>query len=138
MALRTNPLLRARIEGGKVVWQGLDGKRWAAVKTFLEGQEVEISIGKFRKKRSGQQNKYYWSCVVAAIAEAAGYSTAEEAHDALRLHFLLKHQDRGMPTIGSTTDLSTVEFEDYLAKVRQLAAEMFGIYIPLPNEVPDE
>jgi hypothetical protein len=120
------------------VWQGIDGKRWEAVKTFLEGQEVEITIGRRRKRRSLAQNSYYWGVVVEAIAEAAGYSTAEEAHDALRLHFLEKHRDGQMPTIRSTAELTTVEFEDYVAKCRQLGAEMFGIYIPDPLEVPEQ
>lgn len=135
--LRTNPLLLARIEGGKVVWNGIDQKRWETVKKFLEGQDVEITIGRRRKKRSLKQNAYLWAVVNPMIAEAAGYDTAEEAHDALRMHFLLKHGDSKMPTIGSTTDLTTGEFEEYMSKVRRLAAEMWGIYIPEPNEVPE-
>lgn len=42
-----------------------------------------------------------------------------------------------MPTIGSTTELTTVEFNEYCEKVRGLAAEMWGIYVPEPNEVID-
>ena len=136
--LRTNPLLRARIENGQVVWQGIDGKRWETVKNFLEGCEVEITIGKRRKKRSGKQLRYYWAVIVAMIAEAAGYSTPEEAHDALRMHFLLKHEEGKPPTIRSTGELSTVETEEYYSKCRQLGAELFGIYIPEPNEAPAE
>ncbi len=137
-APRINPLLHARIEHGNVVWLGIDGKRFNAVKKFLEGAEVGITIERWKKKRSLKQNAYYWSVVTPMIAEAAGYLTPEEAHDALRMHFLLKHGDTPMPTIGSTTELSTTEFEEYLSKVRQLAAEMFGLYIPLPSEVPEE
>ncbi len=137
--LRKNPLLRARVsdDGTRIEWATVEGKRWDVIKRHLKGQEVAITIGRWQKKRSLSQNAYYWPHVVAPIAEAAGYSTSEEAHDALRLHFLLKHGDLPMPTIGSTTELTTVEFEEYLAKCRQLAAEMWGLYIPLPNEVPD-
>lgn len=130
-----NPILRARIESGRVVWQGIDGKRWDTVKRFLEGKEVDISIGPHRKKRSVNQNSYYWGVVVAMIAEAAGYPTPEEAHDALRLHFLGQHREGQLPTMKSTAELSTTEFEDYLSHCRQLASEMFGLYIPEPNEV---
>jgi len=133
--LRQNPLLRARIQGGKVVWHGTDGKRWDAVKAHLEGEDVAITIGRWQKKRSLKQNRYLWAVVNPMVAEASGYETAEEAHDALRMHFLLKHGDMPLPTIGSTTELSTTEFEEYCSKVRTLAAKMFGIYIPLPGEI---
>jgi hypothetical protein len=134
-APRQNPVLRARIEQGRVSWQGIDGKRFDALKIHLEGEDVEITLQKLRRQRSGRQNRYYWGVLVAMIAEAAGYSTPEEAHDALRLHFLQKHDDGQMPTIRSTTELTTAEFEEYQSKCRQLATEMFGIYVPEPNEV---
>jgi hypothetical protein len=138
--LRTNPLLKGRVsdDGTRILWHGLDGKRFDTVKKHLAGEEVEITIGRLRKKRSGKQNRYYRGIVVEMIAEAAGYSTNEEAHDALRIHFLRKHHDERPATIRSTTELTTSEFEEYLSKCRQLAAEMWGIYIPLPNEVPAE
>lgn len=132
-----NPILRARIEKGAVVWAGIDGKRWETLKRFLEGQEVEISIGKRRKKRSLSQNAYYWSVCIGMIAEAAGY-TPEEAHEALKWRFLRVHDDGPIPTVRSTTELTTQEMEHYLAQCKQLAAELFALYIPDPNEVPAE
>lgn len=134
--LRQNPLLKGRVseDGTRILWHGVDGKRFDVVKKHLAGQEVEITIGRLRKKRSLKQNAYLWSVVNPMVAEAAGYSTPEEAHDALRMHFLLKHGDLPMPTIGSTTELTTVQFEEYCAKIRQLAAQMWGLYIPEPNE----
>lgn len=140
-ALRQTPLLRARVspDGKRIIWHGVDGKRWDTVKLFLKDQEVEITIGKWCKKRSLKQNAFLWAVVNPMVAEAAGYQTSEEAHDALRMHFLLKHGDDGkLPTIGSTAELSTVEFNDYIAKVQQLAAEQWGIYVPDPNEVIKE
>jgi hypothetical protein len=132
---RQVPILRARIEQARVVWAGIDGKRFDALKRHLEGQDVELTLQKRRKKRSLKQNSYYWPVVVGMIQEAAGYLTDEEAHDALRMHFLQKHEDGQLPTVRSTTELTTVEFEEYLSKCRQLGAEMYGIYIPEPNEV---
>lgn len=130
-----NPILRARIEQGRVQWQGIDGKRFDTIKRFLEGSEVEITIGKRRKKRSLAQNAYMWGVVYAMIGEAAGY-TPEEAHEALKWRFLRVHDDSPIPTVRSTTELTTVEMEHYLAQCRQLAAELFALYIPDPNEVP--
>ena len=128
------PILRGRIENGKFVWAGLDAKRWEAQRRFLEGKEVEVTIQRLRKRRSLNQNAYMWGVVVAMIAEAAGYEP-EEAHDALKIRFLTIHGDTALPTVRSTTDLTTTEFEEYLSKCRQLGAEMYGIYIPEPNEV---
>ncbi len=139
-AQRQNPLLRGRVsdDGTRILWHGVDGKRFETIKKFLKGQEIDIVLAKHAKKRSGRQNRYYRGVVVEMIAEAAGYSTNEEAHDALRIHFLRVHHDDRPPTIKSTSQLTTQEFEDYLAKCRQLAAEMWGIYIPEPNEAPPE
>ena len=128
------PILRGRIENGKFVWAGLDAKRWEDQRRFLEGKEVEVTIQRLRKRRSLNQNAYMWGVVVAMIAEAAGYES-EEAHDALKIRFLTIHGDTALPTVRSTTDLTTTEFEEYLSKCRQLGAEMYGIYIPEPNEV---
>jgi hypothetical protein len=136
-ALRTNPLLLARIEGGKVVWQGIDKKRWETVKTFLEGQDVEISIGRRQKKRSNRQNRYYWKVIVGALREAMGCTTQEEAHDVLRLHLLVEHHDQGPATIKSTAKMTTAETEEYYERCRQVIAEWYGVYVPLPNEVPE-
>ena len=132
-----NPRLRARIENGRVCWQGIDQKRWETVTKFLEGEEVEITIGRRARKRSLSQNRYMWGVVYAMIAEAAGY-TPEEAHEALKWRFLRQHGDGPIPTVRSTADLNTAEMEHYLAQCRQLAAELFGLYVPDPNEVAQE
>ena len=130
---RVVPILRARIEKGSVVWAGIDGKRWETAKRFLEGKEVEITIGPRRKKRSLSQNRYMWGIVYALMAEAAGYSP-EEMHDALKIKFLTVHGDTALPTIRSTAKLTTAEMEEYLENCRRLAAETYGLYVPLPNE----
>lgn len=133
MARPQNPVLRAKIEDGKVVWHGIDAKRWQTLMKFLENQDVEITIGKRNKKATPSQRKYYWAVIVAMIAEAAGY-TPEEAHEALKWQFLKCHENSAIPTVRSTEDLTTVEREEYHARCRQLAAETYGLYVPDPNE----
>jgi hypothetical protein len=34
----------------------------------------------------------------------------------------------------STTELSTIQFEEYLDKIREFATEFLSIQIPLPND----
>lgn len=96
---------------------------------------VEIDIRKPRKPRSDQENKYYWGVVVKMIAEHQG-EFPEKIHEGLRSAFL-KVCEKPLLIVKSTTELSTVEMEEYLANVRQWAATELtpGLYIPLPNEV---
>ena len=70
------------------------------------------------------------------MSDAAGY-TPDEMHDALRMEFLRinKGSNPKLPTIRSTTELSTAEMERYLDACRKLAATIYGVYIPEPNEV---
>ena len=109
----------------------------------LEGQRVKVSLSKFRKSRSDNENRYYWGVVVAMLASELGY-TSEEMHEILKGLFLssLESFERNgkrieVRIVESTADLSTVEFEQFLAKIRQWASLELGIYIPLPNEVEE-
>lgn len=100
----------------------------------LAGKDVELVLRVPRRDRSSPQNRYYWGVVVALLAECFGY-TAEEMHEALKLHFLLREQaGKALPTVGSTAAMNTQEFEDYLQSVRQWAAVEHGVVIPMPNE----
>lgn len=126
------------MERGRIQWFGIDGKRLDALKKHLEGCNVELVLQKERKQRTVKQNAYYWGVVVEMLAEAAGHYEAEEMHDALREKFLRKYDVSELPTVRSSTELTTVEWEEYMQKCRMLGAEMFGIYIPEPNEVAGE
>ncbi len=107
-----------------------------ALSGYLRGLigPVELVIRKRRAKRSDPQNRYYWGVVIALTAEYCGYQP-EEMHDAWKLKLLRQEDpDHPMPTIRSTTSLSTQEFEDYLERIRTIAATDLGVVIPLPNE----
>jgi hypothetical protein len=138
--LRTNPLLHARVsdDGERIIWPVVEENRWNTVKQFLKGREVEITIGPKRKKRSGRQHRYYFGVICKALQEAAGYTTAEEAHEVLKAHLLVEHHDQGPPTVRSTKALTTAEAEEYYERCRQVIAEWTGEYVPLPNEIPEE
>ena len=96
------------------------------------------------KNRSGQQNRYYFGCVLPLVKDGlidVGYreiSTNEETHDLMKYMFLKKqiaNEETGevIESIGSTTKLSTIEFNDYIDRIAQFAAEMLGVVIPPPN-----
>lgn len=89
-----------------------------------------------KTERSIRQNAYYWSVVVGSVARVLEY-TPEKTHEALRWKFL-PHRGQVLPVAESTADLSTLEFEEYLSRVRTWASVSLGCFIPLPNEyAPD-
>ena len=126
-----NPIFLASILKGKLVFNNYEG--FINYIQTLEGKSVDVVIRLPKKDRSNEQNRYYWGVVIRLLSEHLGY-TDDEMHDALKMMFL-KDNSRDIPTLRSTTELTTVEFEKYLEEVRMWAANMLGFYIPLPNEV---
>lgn len=96
--------------------------------------DVQILVEKRRKQRSLNQNNYYWGVVIPMLADQFGYES-EEMHEALKYMFLKKGKVE-LPTVRSTSSLTTVEFEDYMTRVRRWALQEQQILIPEPNE-PD-
>lgn len=110
----------------------------------LEGKQVELVIKEVKHQRSPNQNAYYWGVVIKMIAEHAGYNATkndyEQVHDTIRTMFLKRNDGfLGKERVLSTADLNTLEFEQYLAQIRQWASIALNLVIPLPNEtvVPD-
>lgn len=102
------------------------------IRGFRNG-EAELIVRKAFRKRSDEQNKYYWSCVVAIPAEHFGYY-ADEMHEAYKLLFLKKEEQGKPTTIRSTTSLSTIEFKEFVERCRMWAEEQ-GLEIPDPSGV---
>jgi len=110
----------------------------------LDGMEVDIIIKKKVKSRSNHQNKFYWGVFLPVIRDALmdlGHfmSNEEQVHDLLKLKFLKYdsiNEDTGdvIEVLGSTTTMSTLEFETYLTNVRAWAAEYLNCVLPFPNE----
>ena len=120
---------------GSVYNGGLKFDRRSSVDEYigtLIGQRVEVIIRKPRTKRSDVQNSYYWGVVIELLSKELGYDK-DEMHEILKYKFLQSNA-MGMPYIKSTTKLSTGEFEEYLSKIKQWAAEFLHIVIPDPNE----
>lgn len=93
--------------------------------------------------RSNQQSRYYFGVVVDILSNHTGF-TPEEMHEILKHKFL--RDWKKIKTVNgvfeyvytkSTTILSTAEFENYLAKIREWAAIELNCQIPEPNEELD-
>jgi len=110
-----------------------------------EGKQVCVTLKRKseRKIRSDNENRYYWGVVVKILANEWGFLPSE----GLRVHSIIKEQFLVEPVEVrgkilkeevSTSTLTTVEFESLMSTIREWASVEFGVYIPLPNEVPFE
>lgn len=127
-----SPIWRGNVENGelKLVQPSLF-KRYLH---SLRG-EVEVIVRKWKKRRTDNQNKYYWGVVVPILCESLGYSD-EEMHEALKWRFLRNKEREKLPTVKSTAGLSTIEFNNYIDEIVRWASQE-GIIIPDPNQIDD-
>ena len=99
----------------------------------LEGQQIEVIVRKPKKTRTDSQRKYYFGVIVALISEEIG-ENKNVVHEQLKVKFLYDLSGE-LPKVRSTSDLTTVEEEEYHSEIRMWASEFLNIYLPLPNEV---
>lgn len=113
------------------------------VRRMDERWMLEISVKRLRATRSIQANRYYFGVVIAAISDATGYHP-DETHDLMKMLHLPKELaicDSNGEIVGeyvmggSTRNLTTTEFYEYVERVRQWAAETLDVYTPDPGEV---
>jgi len=114
---------------------------------FNEGNEscrIKIIIKKLYRKRSNNQNAYYWACVINEFCN--GYKelnseriTKEQAHEFLKNEFLFKEfvnketgEIKRIPL--STSILTTVEFMEFNECCVKFILEWFGIKIEPPGK----
>lgn len=131
----------ARITDGKLparVFQELT----RLAKRF-EGKTLVIEVREQKRRRSSNQNAYYFGVVVKLVAQmfrdAGNWVDEDEVHEFLKQHVGKLSQNVVTPdgevlkVPASTKRLSTMDFEVYLDRIRTWAAE-YGCMIPLPNE----
>lgn len=130
----------------KVVFNKLASNRKLLAKTIEEfnGKEITITIENKKKKRSNEQNKYYWGVIIKLIQNAikeewGERKTSLEVHEMLKAKFnFTEHVNEGTGEIlligKSTTENTTTQQEEYQEDCRIFAKEWFNIEIPLPNE----
>jgi hypothetical protein len=114
-----------------------------AIQTF-EGKQIVIKIEKANKKRSTQQNRFYYGVIIPIVQnclkEAGHIMTNESTHDLIKLKFLKEalfvNEETGevIERIKSTTELSTSQFMDLLAEINNFTFEYFGVSLPSPTD----
>lgn len=99
---------------------------------------VTITIEEQKATRSQQANAYYWAVVVKQLAAYSG-TTPDETHEVLKLKFLSKEiafaNGNGEVVAefvigGSTRQLDSTAFYDYVERIRQWSLEALEVYIP--------
>jgi len=123
-------LFKFKIENGKI--EGFSREFFRSqVSRCVPGRYI-MTIEKDHPTRSNKENRYYWGLILKIVGDELGYSP-EECH-AIFGEMFLSYEKNGRRFIKTTTKLKTVEFEEYLEKVRRFAAMELSINLPLPNE----
>ena len=114
-----------------------------AIKSF-NGFDVVLTIAKAKKKRSNNQNAYYWGLLIpltqnAIKTEWGEIWSKEKTHEFYKLHFnyVEKVNETTSEVIKipkSTTDNTTTQQEEYHAQIREFLKDWFNVTAPLPNE----
>ena len=114
-----------------------------AVKSF-EGKDVLLTFEKPKKKRSNQQNSYYWAVLIPITINAiknewGEFWSNEKTHEFYKHHFNIVeriNQETGeiIKVVKSTTENTTTQQEEYHLQIRQFLKEWFNVDAPLPNE----
>lgn len=112
------------------------------VSKFKDGDYI-LTIEKRKKKRSVEQNRYYWGVVVplvkSGLNDTGWRMTTDGTHEYLKNEFNIievvnERSGEVIKTIGSSTEMSTSQMMDYFAKITEWAAEYLNVNIPDPNE----
>jgi len=108
--------------------------QWTRYLQTMEGVECDITVTKYRKKRSLPQNAYFHGVVCVILGNHWGYDV-DEAHSAICTEFLTVSEEGKPDYVRSTTDLNTEEFNDFLEQVKMWASQYWGVFIPDPEKV---
>jgi hypothetical protein len=86
-------------------------------------------------RRSTVQNAYYWFLLEYLTREVDNGYDKNFFHDSFRMAYFGIQEYNGLSScVGSTTQLTTVEMEDYLQMIRDWAFNKLNVILPKPNE----
>jgi len=109
--------------------------------SYYNNNNVELTLKKIIKKRSYNQNAYYWGVVIKMLSEHIGEKNRLKVHESLKFALGIRKcyfdlvNNKPFEMVVSTTKYSTTDFEEYLQRVRLFCNEHFALMIPLPNEI---
>lgn len=108
-----------------------------------KGKDIRVRFTRRYKQRSTPQNAYYWGVVISEIAirlRDLGHQWLEDedVHTMMKLKFnyerVVSEEGEVLELPKSTTSMTTVEFMEYIDRIRQWAFGFLNILIPDPIE----
>jgi len=97
-----------------------------------------VEIEPHKDQRTLRQNAYYFGLVLSIVADAMFEGTGEEwdiedCHLFCKMSFLPARKLGNVKLPTSTTSLNTVEFTEYLDKIKHWLGEELGMEVPEPS-----
>ena len=137
MDINAIPTFPGLIRSGRYMPFNPDQAREYLLTAFKDGQQVQMAIWAEGQVRTLPQNRYYWGVVITILGTHLGYDPKDPVdrnmlHDALRGRFLMDYS-KPLPAPRSTTELTTIEFSEYLENIWRFASVEHGCFIPDPN-----
>lgn len=130
-----SPKFKAQIDKGMLVME--DEEAFGLHLATLEGDDVSVTVRKWRTKRTSNQNRYLFGGVYPIISRSTGH-TKDELHLFYKTMFLKKRvaiMGKEYTVVRSTTDLNTKEFTEYIRSVKNHALRELDIFVPEPEEL---
>lgn len=102
------------------------------------GKRYILDIREASKKRSLNQNAYYWGVIIPIFSSHTGY-TKNEAHQELARMFL-SYKHLGKYFVLSTADehFTTTMAEKYYEECRQFIWHEYHEQVPVPHQITEE
>lgn len=128
-------MLRATLVDGKLTEK--DQQSLQVILSRFTGT-VAITVQDYKRIRSSKQNRAYWK-LLEILADMHKDYSAPQYHEIFKCAFLpraiVKVGNREVEVIGTTKKLSTVQFSDYLERIRSEVAIQWQISLPEIEEI---
>ena len=119
-------------------WDNPEAVREA--RKYFEGKRFRMILTN-DKKRTSEQNKYWWAVVIKTIADwlrsHGNDVTDNDVHEFIKMKYLGKKEviinGKSFERYRGTTELTTQEFSDLKEKIQRDFAQK-GLIIPDPNQ----
>lgn len=120
---------------------------WARVGSLMNGKKITVTVERLAKKRSLNQNAYYWGVLIphlqTAFFDIGENLTKEEIHAFLKHQYLRTERENPktnelLTFIRSTSNLKVYEFGLYIEQCLQFAAQSLDYVIPTPADLQAE
>jgi hypothetical protein len=121
--MKIEPIFIGEVTNGKMQISESERINMAKYIQTLKNGRIWIKLAPYNKRRTIDQNKLYW--VWLTLLEEETGQPKEDIHAYFKKQFLSRVatiNGKKETLIGSTTELSTKEFTEYLEKVANMAA----------------